>query len=449
MKLTEQRIERLSVERARRDRLIFDSEQRGLAVRVTTGGGKSYLCQYSLHGRKWRVPLGACSALSLAKAREAAAATMGDVAKGKNPAAERKAAAAAERAARARDRLTLKALIADWEREHLAEQRASYRAEAVRALHHAFRVHLDLPADDLDRAAVVGALDALKRRWKSKDADGERKRKGSAIVGRTAAYGRACFQWAMKRGTLQGNPFADLPITASVEARDRVLSDGELAEVWRAADKSSPPYGAIVRLLILTGQRKSEVAGMAWPEIADDLTAWTIPGARTKNGETHIVPLSDPAREIIRRLLPEDAAEAKRAMEQRRTQGALIFPSSVGTPFSAWSKSRGTLDAAIVKARTEAASKLGTEAAPLAPWTLHDLRRTLATGLQRLGIRLEITEAVLNHVSGSRSGIVGVYQRHDWAAEKRAALDAWGARVVALAEGRASGDNVVTLARAG
>ena len=126
MKLTERKIETLEVERGRKDRLVFDDAQRGLAVRVTASGGRSYLCQYTLHGQKWRVPLGACSAVSLAKAREAAAAVMGDVAKGRNPVAERKEAAAAERAKRARDRLTVRALIDDWHRLHLAGRRPRY-----------------------------------------------------------------------------------------------------------------------------------------------------------------------------------------------------------------------------------------------------------------------------------------------------------------------------------
>src|SRR5215813_13045612 len=133
MRLTERKIEMLAVEHGRKDRLVFDDAQRGLAVRVTSSGGRTYVCQYTLHGHKWRVPLGACSALALSKAREAAAAIMGDVAKGRNPAAERKEAAAAERAKRTRDRLTLRLLIEDWKRLHLAGKRPRYAAEAVRA----------------------------------------------------------------------------------------------------------------------------------------------------------------------------------------------------------------------------------------------------------------------------------------------------------------------------
>jgi integrase len=196
-------------------------------------------------------------------------------------------------------------------------------------------------------------------------------------------------------------------------------------------------------LLILTGQRRGEVAGMTWAELSDDLTSWTLPGERTKNGAAHVVPLSAPARDLLKALLPGDANEAKRALAERRAAGTLVLPGAVGTPFSGWSKSKGALDKAI----TEAAA--GTSAASLAPWSIHDLRRTVATGLQRLGVRLEVTEAVLNHISGSRGGIAGVYQRHDWANEKRAALDAWAAHLLAIAEQRTAADNVVKLTRAG
>jgi integrase len=447
MKLTERKIDGLTVERGRRDRLFFDDAQRGLAVRVTGSGGRTYLCQYTLHGHKWRVPLGACSALPLSKAREAAAAIMGDVAKGRNPAAERKDAAATERAKRTRDRLTLQVLIDDWNRLHLVGRRPSYAAEAVRALHCGFANHLDSPAEDLDRNAVVRALDALTRRRERKSADGTGKPKGAAMTGRTAAYGRAAFAWAMKRGSVRANPFADLPVAKSAAKRERVLTDDEIGEIWRAAGDAASPYGTIIRLLILTGQRRGEVAGMNWGEISDVLATWTLPGERTKNGTAHMVPLSAPTRDLLSGLLPEDGKEAKRVIEERRTAGALALPGAFGTPFAGWSKAKAALDRAVLEIRARAAAAAGTSPAALVPWSVHDLRRTVATGLQRLGVRLEVTEAVLNHISGSRGGIAGVYQRHDWAAEKRAALDAWAAHVLAIAERRTPADNVVPLAR--
>lgn len=449
MKLTERKIEKLTAERGRKDRLVFDDEQRGLAVRVTASGGHTYLCQYTLHGQKWRVPLGACSALALAKAREAAAAVMGDVAKGMNPALVRKEAAKAEQARRARDHLTLRVLIEDWNRLHLAGRRLSYAAEAMRALRHAFTNRLDDAAEDLDRAAVVRALDALTRRRKRKDGGEAETSKGAAITGRTAAYGRAAFAWAVKRGAVRVNPFADLPVTKSIAKRERVLSDNELAEIWRAAGDAASPYGAIIRLLILTGQRRGEVAGMTWDEISDDLATWSLPPERTKNGAAHMVPLPAPARGLLKALLPEDANETKRFVSDRRATAALALPGALGTPFAGWSKAKRTLDEAIMDARAKAAAAAGRSPAPLIPWNVHDLRRTVATGLQRLGVRLEVTEAVLNHISGSRGGIAGVYQRHDWAAEKRAALDAWAAHIDSIVEGRTAGDNVVKLSCAG
>jgi hypothetical protein len=163
MKLTERKIDRFTVESGARDRLVFDDQQRGLGVRVTATGSRTYLCQYTSCGRKWRVPLGACSEISLSKARMAAASIMGDVAKGKNPAIERKEAAAVERAKRMRERLTLRLLIDDWKCRRLANRRPRYIAEAVRALHYAFERHLDRPLEDLSRGVIIHALDALTR----------------------------------------------------------------------------------------------------------------------------------------------------------------------------------------------------------------------------------------------------------------------------------------------
>src|SRR5215831_1511556 len=332
MKLTERKIETLTVDRGRKDRLVFDAAQRGLAVRVTASGRRTYLCQYTLNGQKWRVPLGSCSALSLSKAREAAAAVMGDVAKGRNPAAERKEAVAAEWVRRNRGRLTLAVLIQDWARLHLVHRRPRYAAEAVRALHHAFAKHLDRPAEDLDRATVVRALDSLSRRAKDRSGSRQTALRGTGIAGRTAAYGRACFAWAMKRGTVPSNPFAELPLSTVVNKRDRVLSDEEAAAVWRAAGKAPLPYGAIVHLLMLTGQRREEVAGMTWAELSEDLATWTIPATRTKNGIPHLVPLSQPASNILQVLWSDGIGDVHVA--RQRAKLALVFPGERGTSFS-------------------------------------------------------------------------------------------------------------------
>ena len=399
MKFTQRTIDSLTCPAGRKDALVFDDDQRGLGVRVTAGGGKTYLCQFTAAGQKRRVPLGACNAIALADARKAVQALLGQVATGADPAAERKAAAATARRKDAHDAFTLAVLLADWESLHLATKRPRYAVEALRALRTAFGQFLDLPAADIDRAMVVKVLDAMTRQG------------SAAMASRTAAYGKAAYGWAVKRGTIGANPFLALPV-APTERRDKVLADDELAVVWRAAEGAGV-FGSIVRFLILTGQRREEVAGMAWAEVSDDLSTWTIPGTRAKNGTTHVVPLPAPAQALLRGL---------------PRVGELVFPGRVGI-FSGWSKSKADLD----------------KAADVTGWRLHDLRRTLATGLQKLGVRLEVTEAVLNHTAGSRAGIVGVYQRHDYATEKRAALDAWGKHVLAVVEGRQAGDNVVAM----
>ena len=150
-------------------------------------------------------------------------------------------------------------------------------------------------------------------------------------------------------------------------------------------------------------------------ELNSGFSAWTLPAPRSKNGKPHVVPLSEEMRALLRAQPP-------------LTETDLVFPGEKGV-FSGWSKSKARLD----------------RLSGVSGWTLHDLRRTLATGLQKLGVRLEVTEAVLNHVSGSRAGIVGVYQRHEWQGEKRAALAAWGAHVAAIIERRGLMQNVKPL----
>jgi hypothetical protein len=284
MKLTQRRIEELLCPSGKKDVLVFDEEQPGLGVRVTKSAekgsldGKLYLAQYSHAGQKRRVPLGSCSAIKLAAARDAVKVILGDVAKGRDPATERKDAARESKRKAACDALTFKALLEQWKELHLANRRVRYAAEAVRAIKSAFAKHLDDPAGDLSRAVVVRVLDGLAK-------DGK-----VALASATARYGRACFQWAVKRGSIGSNPFANLPVTPGVK-RERVLTDEELRAVWNATSEPGS-FNAIVRALILTGQRREEVASMAWDEIASDLTIWTIPGSRAKNGTAHLVPLS-------------------------------------------------------------------------------------------------------------------------------------------------------------
>jgi integrase len=285
MKLTQRRIDDFECPAGKKDALVFDDEQRGLGVRVTKGGGKTYLAQYTIAGSKRRIPLGSCSAISLAAAREAVQAILGDVAKGSDPAVERKRAVHEAKEKAEAEALTLGLLIDRWEAGHLAGKRSGYAAEATRALRFAFKKHLTSPAANLTPKAVKATLNAIVD-------DGKK-----ATARLTGAYGRACYGWAIGKDLLLENPFAGLKL-AAVASRERVLSDEELVAIW-GATRGPGVYNAIVRMLILTGQRREEVAGMTWGEIAPDLSTWTIPAGRTKNGVAHIVPLPPQAQAII------------------------------------------------------------------------------------------------------------------------------------------------------
>ena len=416
---------RAALKRAETDKVrleVVDASTAGLRLRVTPAGvgGWVLACRDRL-GAMRRFTLGSWPDMGIGDARKAAQAMRVDVRRGADPIAAKRTARVEAKAQAERDRLTLEVLVADWTRMHLAKRSLRYRSEAVRALQHAFEAQWSKPAEDLDRATVRRVLDGMDRRRAKRGNVTDR----AAIQARTVAYGRACFGWASKREMVPGNPFVALPLPEEAPSRDRVLTNAELSEVLLTAGVTET-YGRIVRLLALTGQRREEIAGMAWSELSRDLTTWTIPAARMKSDHPHIVPLSPAAREALAGL--------------KRDTG-LVFPSRANKPFSGWAKSKSRLDAAIAKARVEAAeAKIAAEKMP--PWRLHDLRRTVATGLQAIGIRLEVTEAVLGHISGTRAGIVGVYQRHDWAIEKRAALNAWGAVVTGLLNGTPSEPHV-------
>jgi integrase len=216
----------------------------------------------------------------------------------------------------------------------------------------------------------------------------------------------AFYTWAMPRlEKLPANPCRDAGRPPKAVARDRVLTDDELRALWQVADAEPLPWGPALKLLMLTGARRDEVFNAGRAEFNLKTAEWVIPAERAKNGLPHIVPLPKAAVAVV---------EAVPGVED----SAKLFPArgNLEKGPSGYSRAQARFRASMEKVlgRTQPEH-----------WRLHDIRRTVATGLQRLGVRVEVTEAVLNHVSGARGGIAGVYQRHDWKAEKRAALDAW------------------------
>lgn len=410
-----------------KDFVLWDSRLAGFGLKVTPAGTKVYIFRYRPPGGQnkrtaapRKVTLGRHGALTPEQARAAATALAAQVSQGVDPIeaekraeADRLAREAAEERAAAEavslriDTLSVKFL------DHLKAQRPRSHDSCEGVL----RLHI-LP--------VVGSLriDQITR----SDANRVLNRIDSSKVAlRRITFATLSWlsSWATDAMDLPANPMAGLKAPPSAAARDRVLGDDELRWIWFASETLPSPYPGFYQLLILTAQRRDEVAGLDWNELSRERAEWTLPSERSKNAEANIVPLSS----AVVALLDGIAGSAK------WPRSGPVIRSSVGTPLTAFSKGKKLLDAAIAKlAAGESAGSIHVEDAALPGWRVHDIRRTVATGLQRLGTRFEVTEAILNHRSGSRSGVAGIYQRYGWGEEKRAALEAWARHVAALIE---------------
>jgi len=252
------------------------------------------------------------------------------------------------------------------------------------------------------------------------------------------AYASILFRWALERGDIRDNFVPSMAKPKGPKHRDRVLADEELASVWQATGQMRAPLGAFYRLLLLTGQRREEVAAVTWAEVDRATATWIIPADKAKNGVAHIVPLAPAVVEELDQLAlaRQHAAEDAKLDAQRWPKAGPVVSIRGTHPISCFSQAKKLLDAEVTKVREDDGA--------LPRWRTHNLRRTLATGLQRLGVRFEVTEAVLNHISGARSGVAGIYQRHDWQDEKRSALEAWSRHVAAISKPANKG-NVVPL----
>jgi len=276
--------------------------------------------------------------------------------------------------------------------------RRNYRPKPMREAERLLRLHVvgnwsGRRVSDISRADVRRMLERIVER-------------GAPIAAnRVHSVTGTLFNWLVGQEIIAASPCAGLKAPAGNEnPRDRVLSDHELRQVWQTAGELGP-YGAMVRLLILTGQRRGEVAGMEWGELDLEDRLWMLPRERVKNKRRHEVPLSPQAVAIIQSL---PRISDKYAFSSNGTAPANNFSYN-------WARLRGLLG-------------------DMPPWVIHDLRRTAASGMARLGIGLAVIEKVLNHVGGSFAGIVGVYQRHEFADEKRAALEKWADHVEQLVQ---------------
>lgn len=412
MRLTKREIDRLAAPESG-DRIVFDDDVKGFALRITAKGARVFLFQFWQGGRNHRLRLGTYPDLTPAQARRLAEAERVKVAGGRNPVADRKVAAVAEKARAEADAFTVAALVDAWEAGALRDARPRYRAEATRALRTGLAALATKPAAGVELAE-------LRRLVLAVAAD------RPVMARRLHAYARAAWGWAVGQGHLTVNPWLAVKLDGRETSRDRVLTDVEIGEVWRAAGALGWPFAPYVRILLLTLQRRDEVAGMAWSELSPDQAVWTQPAARTKNGKAHIVHLAAPARAILASL-PRIAIEGGAS--------PLVFTVTGTTPVSGFSKAKTALDEAIVRERAARAAETGATPAPLVPWRFHDFRRTGATVLARNGVDWAVADKLLNHVQGAIHGVAAVYQRHDFLAERRAASELWAAHVLRQASG--------------
>ena len=236
---------------------------------------------------------------------------------------------------------------------------------------------------------------------------------------------RTFFGWAVANDLAAADPTAGVRRPAKEAARDRVLSDDELRLFWNATGQLGNPFAPLFRLMLLSAQREGEVAGLRWSELDLTTQAWTIPGIRTKNRKPHIVPLSSAAFEIIGAVPRVDGQD-------------LLFSRTGVTPSSGFSRAKRRLDALMTT---------DNDGSEIEPWVLHDLRRSATTAMARLGIAPHVADRVLNHQAGTIRGVAAVYNRFEYLAERKAALEAWGRFVQNLAQ--PSRANVVSLRPAG
>ena len=387
MKITNATAAELALTDGKTDAIHFDDALPGFGLRLRKSGDKvlrSYVAQYKRAGASRRILLGSADVLSAGKAREAAKQVLAKVAQGHDPQAER-----VER--RQKDRLTLRSVV----EQFLADKQEAVRPRTLGELTRYltgphFKPLHGMPVDIVSRKDVASRLVVIKREH------------GSVTAQRARTALSSLFGWAMRQGLVEYNATINAGDLPTSKPRERVLTDQELAAIWNASGR---PFGydRIVRLLILTGARRQEVGSMTWSEIKDGV--WTIPAERTKNGRAHTLPLMPIASAIVRSL-------------PRMVSREQLFGTR-GTGFGGWSRCKQDLD-----------KRCG-----VTGWRLHDIRRTVATRMADIGVLPHVIEAALNHVSGHKAGIAGVYNKSAYEREVRTALALWEDHIRSLERG--------------
>lgn len=384
MKLLETTIGKITVPPGKRDIIVFDDALPGFGIRKFASGKASFFVKYSIGNQQRKITLGAVVPGVLTDMRKKASDVLARARLGQDTAAEKEIACLKKTA-------TIGELVPRFLEARRDELRDSTYAEWSRYLLRYWQPLHASPVEAVTRRDIVARLDIIATEH------------GRVAADRAKTALSAFFAWLIDQSYLDQTPVTNIKRRNVNGSRERVLSEAELVAVWKAAGHDSD-YGRIVRLLILTGQRREEIAALKWSEINLEARMIELPGIRTKNGLPHIVPLSDAALAIIRAT-------------PRRLGRDLLFGEGEG-PYSGWSRAKARLDHRLPD---------------LAHWTIHDIRRSVVTRLGENGFAPpHVIEMAVNHQSGHKAGVAGTYNKALHLAERIEALDAWAAHITKM-----------------
>lgn len=361
----------------------WDASITGFGVRIYPSGKKSYILSYRNEKRQKRLlTIGQTNKVTLDKARDAALKHLGQLVDKVDPVEERKRKSTGR---------TLQNVFYEY-LDRYAKANNKTWPETQRIFERDIIPPLGKKlVQDVSRQDVIKLVDdAIDRGSKT-------------MANRILAHVRKFFNWCIERGLIEVSPADKISKPTPETSRDRILSDEEIRNVWNACTEDGYPYGYLVQFLLLTAQRKNEAATMQWNHIDFRKKIWTLPKENTKSNRRHEVPLSQAAIDILKRakqIVPENAV--------------YVFTTTGNVPFSGFSKAKRRMD-----------KKLKSTQNNYQDWRLHDLRRTAASGMASLGIAPHVIERILNHSSGTISGIAAVYNRYNYQEEMKKALNAW------------------------
>lgn len=395
---------------------ISDALLPALRLVISPTGAKSWAVRYKRDGMSRKLTLGTAgsdTSISLKDARIGARAALTQLQHGIDPAARKQADKMARIAEARAEKVAHESLVENalehFILRHVRTKKSGHEVERLLRIE-VIPVWRGLRVTEIARRDVVKLVEAIHDRG------------APTTARRVLANLSKCFNWLISRDFegLHSNPCAGVAKPSQEVQRERALSQEELAVVLKAAQKMGYPWSGWILLLAFTGVRRTEASGALWSEFSldDENPEWRLPKERTKNGRPHVVPLSPPVLDMLRTL-------------PRISGAGFLFTTTGKTPVSGYGKAKGRLDKIIQELRLEEAKARGEPAEPAAfeHWQFHDLRRTLSTGMAGLGVAPHIIEAAINHVSGAKAGVAGVYNRHQYNSEKRVAFNLWSENI--------------------